>query len=69
MISLLFYRGSALGVRDLKERVHRASSAHPKKRSTRDPSKIKIKKRGIKKLRPGSAPARQTPTRQHHSTL
>ena len=58
----------ALGVRALKQRVKRATSAHPKKRmNTRDPAKMKVKKRGIKKSRPGSAPARQTPTRNQAS--
>ena len=53
-----------LGVRAIKNRLQRATSAHPNKRNTRDPSHKKIKKRGIKKSRPGSAPARQTPTRR-----
>jgi hypothetical protein len=53
-----------LGVRAIKNRLQRATSARPNKRNTRDPSHKKIKKRGIKKSRPGSAPARQTPTRR-----
>ena len=64
---------AGLGVRDLKQRVKRASSAHPKKRHTRgESSKMKMKKRSgsrIRKSRPGSAPARQTPTRQHRATM
>ncbi len=59
---------STLGVRALKQRVRRATSAHPNKRSTggNPGSRSGLSKKNKKEprvSRPGSAPARQTPKR------
>ena len=61
----------SLGVRELKQRVRRATSAHPNKRSgdghhavsQSRRSKMGSAKKKLRKSRPGSAPARQTPKR------